>query len=377
MMPPYMIDGRNTAELFMANMEYAGVSAAVVTQEYIDGDQNEYLLRVKERHPDRFFVCGLAEFRKPGYYEEVKKLIEKGFKGIKLPAQRLHDLPERVYLNEPEMMQVFELMEEKQIILSVDLAEGDIQTGEMEEVLQQFPKLKVAIGHFGMVNRPGWEELRRYLTGEMERLNVDVRLNTEFTADMARSEGADIVVVAIGSSTFRPSIPGMDRPNVLAARDVLEGSVQAKGKVVVAGGGCAGAQTAEFLADKGHDVTIIEMMSAIAIDAPGAERELLLGRLQRRGVKIMIDTKILSVEENGIGVQKPDGIETLPMDTVVVCMGSVSNDGLVDQLRPIVSDVIVVGDAIEPRKVTEALAEGALASLTFAQPLVEGLPRAA
>lgn len=158
MMPPYMVDGSNTAELFISNMDYAGVSAAVVTQEYIDGEQNGYLLKVKENYPDRFFVCGLAEFRKPGYYEDVKKLVEKGFKGIKLPAQRLHDLPSRVYLNEPEMMQVFQLMEEKNMILSIDLAEGDIQVGEMEEVLQQFPKLKVAVGHFGMVNRPRWEE---------------------------------------------------------------------------------------------------------------------------------------------------------------------------------------------------------------------------
>jgi predicted TIM-barrel fold metal-dependent hydrolase len=158
MMPPYMLDGRNTAEIFLSNMGYAGVSAAIVTQEYIDGIQNDYLFEVQERYPDKFFVCGMAEFRKSGYLNEVQRLIEKGFKGIKIPAQRLVDLPKRVYLNEPEMMRVFKIMEQQNIILSIDLGDGDIQVGEMKEVIEECPNLKMAIGHFGMVTREGWQE---------------------------------------------------------------------------------------------------------------------------------------------------------------------------------------------------------------------------
>lgn len=52
MLPPFMIDGRNSAEVFLSNMNYAQVSAAVVTQEYIDGIQNDYLLEVTEKYPD-------------------------------------------------------------------------------------------------------------------------------------------------------------------------------------------------------------------------------------------------------------------------------------------------------------------------------------
>ena len=62
MLPPFMIDGRNTAEVFLANMNYAQVGGAVVTQEYIDGIQNDYLLEVMTNYPDRFFVCGMCEF---------------------------------------------------------------------------------------------------------------------------------------------------------------------------------------------------------------------------------------------------------------------------------------------------------------------------
>lgn len=158
MMPPYMLDGFNSAEMFISNMNYAGVSAAVVTQEYLDGNQNEYLLEVSNKYPYRLFVCGLAEFRKPGYLVEVTKLINQGFKGIKIPAQRLMEADKRVYLNEAEMMKVFKLMEDKKVILSIDLAEGDIQVDEMKEIIKECPELKIVIGHFGMVNRDrdGW-----------------------------------------------------------------------------------------------------------------------------------------------------------------------------------------------------------------------------
>ena len=64
MMPPYMTDGENSIERFIANMNYAGVSASVITQEYIDGNQDSYLLGCKRTYPDRLRVCTLYEVRK-------------------------------------------------------------------------------------------------------------------------------------------------------------------------------------------------------------------------------------------------------------------------------------------------------------------------
>lgn len=158
MLPPFMTDGVNSAEVFLSNMDYAQVSAAVVTQEFIDGFQNDYLAEVTARYPDRFFVCGMCEFRKPGYLDQARQLIAQGFKGIKIPAQRLLLKEGRVRLNCEEMMQMFHLMEQNGVLLSIDMADGDTQVGELEEVIQECPKLKVAIGHFGMVTRPQWKE---------------------------------------------------------------------------------------------------------------------------------------------------------------------------------------------------------------------------
>lgn len=158
MLPPFMTDGVNSAEVFLSNMDYAQVSAAVVTQEFIDGFQNDYLAEVAARYPDRFFVCGMCEFRKPGYLDQARQLIARGFQGIKIPAQRLLLQEWRVRLNCEEMMQMFHLMEQNGVLLSIDMADGATQVGELEEVIQEYPKLKVAIGHFGMVTRPQWKE---------------------------------------------------------------------------------------------------------------------------------------------------------------------------------------------------------------------------
>lgn len=156
MLPPFMIDGCNSAEVFLSNMDYAQVAAAVVTQEYIDGIQNDYLQEVAEKYPDRFLVCGMCEFRKPGYLEQARELAGRNFKAIKIPAQRLL-LPEgRVSLVSDEMMSMFHLMEDKGMILSIDLADGDLQVGEMEEIISECSGLKIAVGHFGMVTRPDW-----------------------------------------------------------------------------------------------------------------------------------------------------------------------------------------------------------------------------
>ena len=62
MIPPFMIDGKNSAEIFLSNMNYAQVTASVVVQELIDGCQNDYLEEVVKAYPDRFVVCGMCDY---------------------------------------------------------------------------------------------------------------------------------------------------------------------------------------------------------------------------------------------------------------------------------------------------------------------------
>lgn len=183
MVPPFMMDGVNSAEVFLSNMDYAQVVAAVITQEYIDGIQNDYLEEVVSCYPNRFFVCGMCEFRKPGFLAQAKELIARGFKAIKIPAQRLLLKEGRVMLNCEEMMQMFRYMEERGVILSIDLADGATQVSEMEEIIKECPQLRIAIGHFGMVTRPDWKEqirLARHPNVMIESGGITWLFNEEF-----------------------------------------------------------------------------------------------------------------------------------------------------------------------------------------------------
>lgn len=200
MVPPFMIDGKNSAEVFLSNMDYAQVSAAVITQEFIDGIQNSYLAEVAQKYPNRFFVCGMCEFRKPGFLPQAQELLENGFRAIKIPAQRLLLKEGRVMLTSDEMMQMFHLMEQNNAILSIDLADGDLQVAEMEEIVQECPGLKIAIGHFGMVTRQGWPEqikLARHKNVMIESGGITWLFNDEFypfpSAIKAIKEAADTV----------------------------------------------------------------------------------------------------------------------------------------------------------------------------------------
>ena len=145
MVPPFIIDGMNSAEVFLSNMDYAQVAGAVVVQEIIDGNQNAYLTDVQQRYPDRFFCMGMAST-----VDEAEAVRRAGLKGIAIPGHRLHG-------SVLGLMPLFKYMEGHGMVLSMCLADDERQIGEMKEAIQECQDLKVAIGHFGMVTTPSFE----------------------------------------------------------------------------------------------------------------------------------------------------------------------------------------------------------------------------
>ena len=145
MIPPFIIDGVNSAEVFLSNMNYAQVGAAVVVQELIDGNQNAYLTEVQQQYPDRFFCLGMA-----WNLDEVLAVHAAGLKGIAFPGHRMQQ-------SLLTLMPIFKYMEENGMVLSMCLGDDEKQIDEMKEVIQECPRLKVAIGHFGMVTTPSFQ----------------------------------------------------------------------------------------------------------------------------------------------------------------------------------------------------------------------------
>jgi 2,4-dienoyl-CoA reductase-like NADH-dependent reductase (Old Yellow Enzyme family) len=105
-----------------------------------------------------------------------------------------------------------------------------------------------------------------YLVNQVEKAGVEVKLNTDATAEIVTKRNPDAVVIATGSIPAMPGIPGIDKPNVVTAQDVLSGKTKAGQNVVIIGGGMVGCETGHYLAEQGKTVTIIEILKRMASD---------------------------------------------------------------------------------------------------------------
>ena len=218
---------------------------------------------------------------------------------------------------------------------------------------------------------PHKEELLYGVTNRLpllEKYDVDVRLDTEVTAETVRRVGSeaepDVVIVATGALPCLPPVAGMERPEVVQAWDVLTGRAFVGPKVAVVGGGTVGCETAEYLADHHREVTVIEMLDALAADMPKVPRTYLMHRLDQLGVVLLTETQVVAVNDLGILVEHDGGRRLLEgFSNVVVATGSRPNDDLADTLESLVPEVHVIGDAREVSRICDATAAAAEVAL--------------
>jgi NADPH-dependent 2,4-dienoyl-CoA reductase/sulfur reductase-like enzyme len=199
-----------------------------------------------------------------------------------------------------------------------------------------------------------------WLSRQVEKNGVRVMLGKEVTPELIKEQRPDVVVIASGAVPIVPDIPGIDRPNVVTALDVLAGKIKVSGKVVIVGGGLVGCETADFLGERGVNGTIIEALSEIAVDCPMTSKVLLLKRLSRYGVTIFTSASLKEILDEGVVIKK-DGKEEIirGMDYIVLAMGMKPVENLSSQIKNKVAEVHIIGDAKEPRKVLHAISEGA------------------
>jgi 2,4-dienoyl-CoA reductase-like NADH-dependent reductase (Old Yellow Enzyme family)/thioredoxin reductase len=212
-------------------------------------------------------------------------------------------------------------------------------------------------------HRHDWEMFYETMVRDLKRAKVKIVTGKTFAPESIKNGEYDVAILATGSQPLRPRISGVEHENVILARHYNENKATASSATVIVGGGCQGAQTAESLALKNLPVTLVEMTKNIAIDAPIDERAMLMERLSQLGVKIMTETKVTKIGNKYVEVIGIDGAATLPAETVVLCMGAVSENEMAAALKDKIKKVTVVGDASSPRRITDAVAEGALAAL--------------
>lgn len=156
-------------------------------------------------------------------------------------------------------------------------------------------------------------------------LGVKIHLGTEASKEILNT--SDAVIVAVGAYDIKLPIPGADSPNVVSSWDVLAGKVPVSGHCAVIGGGLVGTETAEYLLEKGCDVSIIEMMDKIAGGESSTILPTILADFAKHDVKQYVNTKVSAIENDGKVVRASENGKELIIkcDMVVMAVGSRKN----------------------------------------------------
>ena len=203
------------------------------------------------------------------------------------------------------------------------------------------------------------ENVTKYLSNQIRNLGVKIELDKKVTLALVEEIKPDVVILATGSTPLLPKIPGINRDNIFLANDVLACKTDVGETVVVAGGGMVGSEVAEFLAERGRKVTIVEMLNEIASDMEIRSRKLLMSRLAGHEVKMLTGVKIDEVTEEGISViDKKREKHMIKADTVLVALGAKANNELAEELKGRSWELYCIGDCVEPGRIIDAIYGG-------------------
>ena len=197
----------------------------------------------------------------------------------------------------------------------------------------------------------------RWQMHELEKLQVPVRLETEVTHETVELEKPDIIIAATGARPVIPRIPGADRDFVVTAHEVLSGTKNTGSHIVVVGGGSVGAETANHLASNGKNVTLVEMLPTIAADEVVVPRQGLLAELEKNRVSIYTETAVQEIKD-GTVILSGNHAGEIPVDTVVIAVGSKPVTQLAEELEEQGYDVRMIGDAVKVGLAGAAIKQG-------------------
>jgi len=231
------------------------------------------------------------------------------------------------------------------------------------------------------------------LKNRMEISGVRIKSKTTLTSKVVEGEHPDLLVVASGARPIAINVPGIAQPHIVSAWDVLNEMVPDIGKeVVIVGGSATGCETAflvaslgvvdpetftfllyhsaddfdrirKLLYSTGRKITIIDILERMAGNVGLSTRWSLIKSLRLMGVKLRPKTKLVEITKDAVIVDTELGRESIPADTVIIAVGSQSVDDLAREVKQGRTEVITIGDAKEPRKITDAVREGFDAAL--------------
>jgi len=227
------------------------------------------------------------------------------------------------------------------------------------------------------------EDLARQVGGH----DIEVLLQTEVDEGFVQQQQADVVLLATGGQSIRPTISGAERPQVLQAWEVLAGQTQPGRRVVIIGGGAVGVETALALAEVGtlsaealkfllvhgaeshqdllelatrgtHEVILVEMLKDLGGNFGKTTRWGMLQDLKRYGVQTRVATKVIEITETGVIIEEASGRQELTADSVVLAVGTQPHNPLQQRLQQQGISCQVIGDAGQVGMVIDAIHQG-------------------
>ncbi|NMB89781.1 MAG: FAD-dependent oxidoreductase [Chloroflexi bacterium] len=225
-------------------------------------------------------------------------------------------------------------------------------------------------------------DFANYLANQVQKLGVDVHLGQEVTAETIGQLQPDVVIVATGGANALPDIPGIDHPKVVsseALHKTLELGLKVVSpftlrtltnffmplgqKVVVIGGEIQGVQLAEFLAQRGRDVTIVDAgpQENLGLNLPDYVKERVILYNQSHGVKTIMGVTYHEINDQGLTLTTSYGVKkTIAADSIVIAIPTAPNTGLADSLKGLVPEVYTVGDCSKAGVIVDAIETGNL-----------------
>jgi 2,4-dienoyl-CoA reductase (NADPH2) len=249
------------------------------------------------------------------------------------------------------------------------------------------------------ITNPRIGPVLKYMTREVKKLSIDVRLNTEVTPELVREVNPDVLVVAQGGRAAPLDVPGIEKDIVLGRSDaesLLAGRLPQKGgfvrrllslgaalfvrffyhprllrrllrfpfpfkkRVAILGGGFAGVELGETLAESGKQVTIVERSNRMGSDIDIIHRWVFLKNLKEAGAQLLTKADVVGITDRGVRISREGETHFIEADTVVP-INITTNRELADRFEGRIPQVFVVGDCGEPAKLQEAITAGFVA----------------
>ena len=206
----------------------------------------------------------------------------------------------------------------------------------------------------------------KFMRRRMEEADVEIRLNTEVTAEMLQNEFAGYEVVASTGASPIVIQPFTGFKQWMTADDILAGRAFPGRKVVIIGGGSVGCETADYLAPivndrfpRNRDITVIEMADEIMLKEAGAVRSNLVLRMMKKGIHIITKATVDRVEESAIHYTQGGNSYVIDdADTLVFATGYKVDPAMEEMLKAAGVTYHMVGDAGAVGNLKDAISTG-------------------